>query len=65
MNGRSRHALELAAQKADECGFQYICTLNSDMIPWDDFDDDFDLNSYVRLTLTDRTSAGSLLGIRY
>lgn len=59
------HALELAAQKADECGFQYICTLNSDMIPWDDFDDDFDLNSYVRLTLTDRTAAGSLLGIRY
>ncbi len=59
------HALELAARKSEQCGFQYICTLNSDMIPWEDFQDHFDLNAFVRLTLTDRTASGSLLGIRY
>jgi uncharacterized protein YydD (DUF2326 family) len=59
------HALELAARKAERRGFQYICTLNSDMIPWEDFEDHFDLNAFIRLTLTDRTAAGSLLGIRF
>ena len=57
--------LELAAKKATECGFQYICTLNSDTIPRDDFSEGFDLNQYVRLTLTDRTPEGSLFGIRF
>jgi uncharacterized protein YydD (DUF2326 family) len=42
-------ALELAARKAEECRFQYICTLNSDLIPWNDFSPDFDLQSYVPL----------------
>jgi uncharacterized protein YydD (DUF2326 family) len=59
------HALELAERKARECGFQYICTLNSDAIPKKDLPPDFDINRFVRLTLTDRTPAGSLLGIRY
>jgi uncharacterized protein YydD (DUF2326 family) len=58
-------ALELAAKKAEECKFQYICTLNSDLVPWEDFSEDFDLRSYVRLELTDREVTGSLLGIRY
>ncbi len=59
------HALELAASKSKKEGFQYICTLNSDTIPWDDFSADFDLRSYVRLTLTDASPTGSLLGIRF
>jgi uncharacterized protein YydD (DUF2326 family) len=58
-------ALELAAKKATECGFQYICTLNSDMVPWDDFSREFNLQNHVRLKLTDREESGSLLGIRY
>ncbi len=58
-------ALELAAKDADAEGFQYICTFNSDAIPYGDFSDGFDLKQYVRLTLTDENQAGSLLGIRY
>lgn len=57
--------LELAERKARECGFQYICTLNSDTIPWKDFSAGFDLRRFVRLTLTDTSAAGSLFGIRY
>jgi uncharacterized protein YydD (DUF2326 family) len=57
--------LELAAKKSADCGFQYICTLNSDTIPWDDFSEGFDLNQYVRLKLTDRVPSGSLFGMRY
>ncbi len=57
-------ALELAARlTADD--LQYICTLNSDMIPREDFSKDFDFDQHVRLTLTDKTQAGSLLGIRF
>lgn len=58
-------ALERAAQVADEVGFQYICTLNSDTLPVHDFSEDFDLHSTVRLRLTDDGPEGSLLGIRY
>lgn len=57
--------LELAERNAREHRFQYICTLNSDTIPWDDFSEGFDLNQFVRLTLTDRNAEGSLFGIRY
>jgi uncharacterized protein YydD (DUF2326 family) len=58
-------ALQLAARMSAEYGFQYICTLNSDTIPWAEFDPDFDLNAFVRLRLTDETSSGGLLGIRF
>ncbi|MGL5943404.1 MAG: DUF2326 domain-containing protein [Waterburya sp.] len=58
-------ALELSAKKAEECGFQYICTLNSDTIPHSEFSSDFDFNSFVRLTLTDDTDEGKLLGIQF
>lgn len=59
------HGLELAERKSRECGFQYICALNSDAIPWKDFSPDFDFSSFVRLTLTDKEISGSLLGFRY
>lgn len=58
-------ALELAARKAEQNNYYYICTLNSDMIPWDDFSSDFDFNSYVVLELADAGPAGRLLGIHF
>lgn len=58
-------ALELAERKSRECGFQYIVCLNSDNIPSDEFSDDFDIDKFVRLRLTDNEPAGRLLGIRY
>lgn len=58
-------SLQLAARFAEEGGFQYICLLNSDTIPWSDLDSGFDLNAFVRLRLTDETIEGGLLGIRF
>lgn len=57
-------AIELAARVAAEEGFQYICLLNTDMIPRAEFKEGFDFDSFVRLTLTDEPD-GSLLGIRF
>jgi uncharacterized protein YydD (DUF2326 family) len=64
------NALILAATKSVECGFQYICTMNTDSIPAKDASnglewDQFKLREFVRLTLTDQTAEGSLLGIRF
>lgn len=58
-------ALELAARKSQQAGFQYICTLNSDTVPWKEFSDGFDLNAYVKVRLTDLDERGGLLGIRF
>ncbi len=59
------HALELAAKTAGEQGFQYICCLNSDGVPREDFSEGFSLQPYVRIELTDEGEKGGLLGIRY
>ena len=48
-----------------EYKFQYICTLNTDMVPVSDFSTEFDYESLVRLRLTDTDPSGSLLGFRY
>jgi uncharacterized protein YydD (DUF2326 family) len=58
-------ALQLAARESERLGFQYICTMNSDSIPRDDFDQDFDFDKYIRKTFTDATEDGGLLGIRF
>jgi uncharacterized protein YydD (DUF2326 family) len=58
-------ALQLAAHESAERGFQYICCLNSDMIPYAEFDESFNLSQYVRLTLTDAAEEGGLLGLRF
>ena len=50
---------------AAKYGFQYICALNSDMIPMSDFSAGFDFEDLVRLRLTDTDPSGSLLGFRY
>lgn len=59
------HALELAAAMSAKYGFQYICCLNTDMLPVNDFSQGFDFESLVRLRLTDTDPSGSLLGFRY
>ena len=59
------HAIELAAAMATKYGFQYICSLNTDMVPSKDFSADFDFDSMVRVRLTDTDPSGSLLGFRY
>ena len=58
-------ALELAKRKSEEHGFQYICLLNSDAIPYDELDEDFDIAEDVALKLTDADESGSLLGMRF
>jgi uncharacterized protein YydD (DUF2326 family) len=58
-------ALEIAAKEAETRGFQYICTLNSDYIPWGEFTEGFDVKKYIRLRLTDEKMEGCLLGVRF
>ena len=60
-----RLALEFADRESRRCGFQYICTLNSDMVPRSEFAADFDFNSFVRLRLTDESDESGLLGILF
>jgi uncharacterized protein YydD (DUF2326 family) len=58
-------ALELAQREAEQSGIQYICTMNSDMVPFEEFTEGFDIEKYVRLRLTDATDDGGLLGMRF
>lgn len=58
-------AIAHAHKKSEEYGFQYIITMNSDDVPYDDFPDGFDFDSHIKLKLTDKDASGSLLGIRY
>lgn len=59
-------ALRLARDRAETSGFQYICMLNTDDVPTAELKKlDFNLASYERLTLTDESEAGMLLGIKF
>jgi uncharacterized protein YydD (DUF2326 family) len=62
---QTAHSLELASKKASQFGFQYICSFNSDMIPWNDLPADFKIEQFVRLILTDQEPKDSLMGFRY
>ncbi len=57
----------LAQMKSDEIGFQYICLVNSDMIPYQEFDDEFTVqfNGNIVLRISDNQENGGLLGIRF
>ena len=57
-------ALQLAQSTSKDENFQYICTLNSDMIPQRDFKDNFNLHDYVVKTFTDNTPDGGILGMQ-
>lgn len=59
------HAIELADEMSRKYGFQYILTLNTDMLPVADFHANFDVERLVRLRLTDTDPTGSLLGFRF
>lgn len=56
-------ALKLAAAKAQEFGFQYICCLNAGSLPTTHLAE-FDLKPFTRLSLTDDGDSGRLLGKR-
>ncbi|HPZ10411.1 MAG TPA: DUF2326 domain-containing protein [Candidatus Eremiobacteraeota bacterium] len=60
-------ALELAAFESKEKGFQYICALNSDIVPYNDFSESFksEFDKYIKIKFTDATDDGGLLGIRF
>ena len=56
-------AIQRAREVADNTGTQYICALNSDMVPYEDFRGGFEFDEHVRLRLTDGDPAGTLLGM--
>ncbi len=56
-------ALERAHEVTERTGTQYICALNSDMVPYNDFHKEFDFNQHVCCKLTDGEESGTLLGI--
>jgi uncharacterized protein YydD (DUF2326 family) len=58
-------AIEYAARKSEYAGFQYVCLLNSDRLPTNEFSSGFDVRKYIVLTLSDRTESDGLLGIRF
>ena len=58
-------ALRIGARTAEEEGFQYIVTMNSDAVPETSFDD-FDLYKHILpVRLTDATEEGGLFGLRF
>lgn len=59
------NALVLAAKKSEAHGFQYICAINSDMVPRDELPDDFNFDSYVVRTLKDQPIEESTLGFKF
>ena len=59
-------ALQLGAQRSQELGFQYIVTMNSDVLPESGYQNGFDVRDYVLATkLTDATETGGLFGLRF
>ena len=58
-------AFELAHDVTNQLGAQYICTINSDMIPTKDFSEGFDFERCVRLILSDSGPSERLLGMSF
>jgi uncharacterized protein YydD (DUF2326 family) len=59
-------ALQLGAERAEAAGFQYIVTMNSDVLPRAGFKPGFDILDHVMNTkLTDATETGGLFGLRF
>lgn len=58
------HSIQLAAELSEKYGFQYICCMNSDILPIQEFSKGFDVNKYVRCRLDD-TETGGLFGFRF
>lgn len=60
-------ALELAYEKANKHGFQYICTMNSDQVPYTKFTDGFTekFEKSIKVHYSDNGDEGTLLGIQF
>lgn len=58
-------ALELVARENLGIHGQYICTMNSDKVPSNEFTEQFDFNSHVICKLSDASPSDSLLGIHF
>ena len=60
-------ALMLARNKCADLGIQYIGLINSDMIPYSEFDDKSKavFDDSIRLRISDEQETGGLLGIRF
>jgi uncharacterized protein YydD (DUF2326 family) len=59
-------ALQIGSERADAVGFQYIVTMNSDVLPKEGFKGKFDIQSKILKTkLTDATETGGLFGLRF
>ena len=56
-------ALERASVVTTRTDTQYICALNSDMVPYDDFSGGFAFDQHIRCRLTDGDASGTLLGV--
>lgn len=58
-------ALEMAHKMSKQYGFQYIVLLNSDEVPYDEFNEDFDFKSYINPERLFDIEGGGLFGIRF
>jgi uncharacterized protein YydD (DUF2326 family) len=59
-------ALQVGAELANDLGFQYIVTMNSDILPHDYYSGDFDIDDHILSTrLTDAKEDGGLFGFRF
>lgn len=60
------NAIEAGTRLSQDYGFQYIITMNSDRIPYDDFTEEFEFDSHIiEPRLTDATETGGLFGFRF
>ena len=59
-------ALQLGADQAEAQGFQYLVTMNSDVLPAEGFREGFDIRAFVNPTvLTDEMETGGLFGVHF
>ena len=58
-------ALELAHRESERLGFQYLCFLNSDRVPYREFSSDFRIEEHVVHRFTDGAMEGRLFGFQF
>ena len=58
-------AIQIGADRAQGCGFQYLITMNSDALPQEGFERGFDLRRHLVPVRLDDTVEGSLFGMRF
>jgi uncharacterized protein YydD (DUF2326 family) len=58
-------ALELASRESVDHGFQYVCMLNSDRVPYAEIGPELSIDEHIILRLTDVREDGGLLGFRF